>query len=108
MSDLERITSIEVTLSELTNRLAALEKTLQDIKASKPGRKGRPLLTSEVGVCGLDPTRDSAQCQDSTIYRYQQGCRGTACVEINRNYYNDYRAKQRAALSEEEKVENGS
>lgn len=102
MSDIERITFLEAAFTELSNRMAALEQAVMDIKSSKPGRKGKPLLTSEVGVCGLDPTRDSAQCQDSTIYRYQQGCRGTACVEINRNYYNDYRAKQRAALTEEE------
>lgn len=83
-------------LDAIEARLDAVETEVELIKASRPGKKAKPLVKSEIGVCGLDPTRDSAQCEEATIYRYQKGCRGTRCVEINRQYYQEYREKQRA------------
>ncbi len=88
-------------LDYIESRLAEIGDDVETIKSHKPGRKGKPILTSEVGVCGLDPTCDSSKCDDATIYRYQKGCRGTRCVEINRDYYSDYRAKNRNKTSDE-------
>ena len=52
-----------------------------------PGRKPRPLLSTEVGVCGLSPECESTTCPDGGVYRYQQGCRGAVCVIANQAYY---------------------
>lgn len=86
-------------VNDLRERVEALEST-------KVGRKKKALLRPhEVGVCALNedpesevnspPCFDSATCPDSSIYRYQQGCRGTACVEKNHDYYVEYRAKKK-------------
>lgn len=61
-----------------------------------PGRKPQPLLSTEVGVCGLSPECDSATCSAGTIYRFQQGCRGTKCVLENTAYYEDRKTNLKA------------
>lgn len=82
----ERLAAISLRLSELEVRLA---------KNGTRGRKAKPVLHREPGVCGLDPTCDSATCEAANVYRYQQGCLGTACVERNREYYAEYRERRR-------------
>lgn len=72
-------------------RIERLERDVEFLKKERPGRKPLPILVSEKGVCGLDPSRDSATCQDATIYRWQRGCLGTACEAKNRDYYDEYR-----------------
>lgn len=57
--------------------------------------RSRPTKVSLVNICALDEERNSAECPDSTVYRYQQGCRGVACVREYRDYYSDYRKKIR-------------
>ena len=79
----------ETRLAELEERVGVLEKALL------PPPKGKPILVSKEGVCGVNPECDSAKCKDASLWRYQQTCRGTACVEVYRNYHRDYRAKQR-------------
>jgi len=100
VTDLPMTDETVARLDDIEIRIDIVEKTLAKIQASKPGRKGKPLLTSEIGVCGLDPTCDSATCENATIYRHQQGCRGTACVEINQRYYADYRKARRENTAE--------
>jgi hypothetical protein len=61
-------------------RLTALEQRVEVLESERPGRKPRPLLAiRQRGVCGIDPTRDSGDCPDASIYRYQSGCHGDAC-----------------------------
>jgi hypothetical protein len=79
-----------VTLEE---RLDALEKRIAFLEKERPGRKMRPNITSQHGVCGLDPECDSKTCESASIYRYQQGCQGEKCVKINRDYYANYKKK---------------
>jgi hypothetical protein len=75
----------EAAFTQLEKRVEALEKT-------RSGRKGRPILISAEGVCGLDPDRDSVTCPDATLYRRNQGCMGTACMAKASKYYSDRRA----------------
>lgn len=80
----------------LHERVAALEERVLKLEGERSGRKALPIVTSEEGVCGIDPDCDSSKCELSSIYRHQQGCRGTACVEKTSQYYKDYRSKQAA------------
>lgn len=80
---------------DLERRVTEMEERLDGLSDGR-GRKPRPIVQSEVGVCGLDPdSEDSAQCLSANVYRYQQGCRGTGCVMANSQYYADYRARRR-------------
>src|SRR6516164_3547963 len=81
--------------ASIEERVAALEKQVEFLSKDRPGRKMKPNITSQPGVCGIDPARDSSICPDASIYRYQNGCQGDKCVQINRDYYSDYRAKRR-------------
>ena len=81
----------------LEQRVVALETKVELLEKERPGRRVKPNVISQEGVCGLDPTRNSAECTDASIYRYQQGCRGDCCDTINTTYYKKYRAKNRLA-----------
>jgi len=81
----------------LEQRIAGLEAKVQLLERERPGRRVKPNVVKQAGVCGLDPARDSTQCDDASIYRYQQGCRGVCCDNINTKYYKDYRAANRLA-----------
>lgn len=86
------------------DRISALEKRVEFLEKERPGRRMRPNVTSQTGVCGIVPERDSATCPDASIYRYQQGCRGESCVKIHKDYYADYRAKRRLESSPDVEV----
>ena len=70
----------------------------------KPGRKPKLLVEEArycVDVCALDPDSDSSECESSGVYRYQQGCRGTACVAKHSAYYAERsRLKQEQAATD--------
>lgn len=87
----ERLATLSLRISELEVRFA---------KSRPSGRKAKPVLQREPGVCGLDPSCDSATCDAANVYRYQQGCLGTACVEKNREYYAEYRERRRQRASQ--------
>jgi len=60
--------------------VTALQARVTSLESERPGRKPKPLLAyKQRDVCGLDPSRDSSTCPDSSIYRYQSGCWGAAC-----------------------------
>lgn len=84
-----------MTEVSLEARVAALEEKVEFLSKSRPGRRFKPNVVTQEGVCGINPECDSTACTDATIYRYQQGCRGAACVKINREYYSQYRAARR-------------
>jgi len=84
--------NVPVTVEE---RIEALEQRVSFLEKERPGRRMKPNVTSQTGVCGVNPDCDSAKCTDASIYRYQQGCQGVSCVQINREYYADYRAKKK-------------
>ena len=89
------ITSLQEQVADLQEQVADLRERVLKIESSRPGRKGTPVIVSEKGVCGLDPACDSETCERASVYRWQKGCRGTACAEKNSAYYSDYRRKQR-------------
>lgn len=104
------------TVAELADRVDSLEERLDSLEnAPRPGRKAKKMIApNKPGVCGLvgstkseeewekDPVASKAdlkcseECEDASIYRYQKGCKGTACVRINSEYYTKYR-RQKAA-----------
>ena len=100
---LSTITAMSEHMNGVEERMAALSLRISDLEVrmskGSPGRKSKPLLQREPGVCGLDPSCDSAQCDAANVYRYQQGCLGTACVEKNREYYAEYRERRRQRLA---------
>ena len=50
------------------------------LESERPGRKAKPLIAlRQDGVCAVSPDINSAGCPDASIFRYQQGCHGTAC-----------------------------
>lgn len=92
--------------TNIEDRITSLERRVDTLESNRPGRKAKPLIRSEVGVCGLHPDIDSATCTDATVYRHQQGCLGTACVLANETYYREYRAlKAEAARAAAEALE---
>lgn len=78
---------------DLVAKVETLEARMDEIK--RPGPPAKKLLSTEVGVCGLDPDCDSAMCTEGNLYRHQQGCRGTKCVAENQAYYRAYRAEKK-------------
>ena len=91
----ENVTELSTTLEEVVERVEALEAEVEVLlKAPRPGRKATPMVApDQPGVCGLDPDCDSSKCEKTSVYRYQQGCRGNNCVDIYREYYQNYRNK---------------
>lgn len=81
----------------LGRRVSDLEKRVDALENAKPGRRGVPITVSEKGVCGIDPTCDSATCEKASVYRWQKGCRGTACEKEYKGYYSMYRKKRRGS-----------
>jgi hypothetical protein len=82
--------------SPLEARVRALEARVAALEDDRPGRKSRPILISQEGVCALEPGRESATCPDASTYRRQQGCKGDACVRLTTEYYANYRRERRA------------
>ena len=74
-------------------RFLQLEKRIDALEKERSGRKGKPILVTAIGVCGLDPERDSTTCPDASLYRRNQGCMGFACKVKAQKYYSDRRAK---------------
>jgi len=77
----------------LTLRVAQLEERVEALEKGRSGRRGKPILVSVEGYCGVDPERDSTTCPDASIYRRQKGCLGTACRRKSAEYYAEYREK---------------
>lgn len=76
---------------DLNIRLLAVEERLDALEKGRSGRRGKPILVSIEGVCGVDPKRDSSECDDASLYRRQKGCMGEACMRKSSEYYQDYR-----------------
>lgn len=95
MSTVDRLKVVE-------DKVQTLEEEVEALKQSpRPGRKAKEMPhAGEAGVCGITGDEDCETCEHSSIYRYQRGCRGTACVAANRDYYREYR--RRAKESSEE------
>jgi hypothetical protein len=89
------ISEIKASNAVLRDDITALKRRVETLESERPGRKAKPMIIRDVGICGLDPDIDSADCPDASVYRYQQGCRGTGCVSANRQYYSDYRQKSK-------------
>lgn len=83
----------------LEQKVERLEQQVEFLEKKRPGRRLQPIVVTESGVCGLDPSCDSKTCKKSSIYRYQQGCLGDACVTANREYYAEYRARKKTPSS---------
>lgn len=82
---------VEILRAELT----AVKQRVEALEAKRSGRKRVPIVVSELGVCGIDPERDAASCPDASIYRRQQGCKGTACMNITSAYWANYRNNEK-------------
>jgi hypothetical protein len=83
-------------MSSMEARVTRLEEQVTHLLGGRPGRKPKPIVVSETGVCGIDPERDSTTCGDASLYRFQKGCKGTKCEAINTEYYDTYRREQKA------------
>lgn len=79
----------------LEERVTNLEQAVAHLMRERPGRKPVPVLVSEYGVCGLDPSCNSSECTNASLYRRQKGCLGDACRTKSASYYQEYRAKER-------------
>lgn len=91
-----------MSYKDFEQRVTALEQRVKLLESERPGRKLTPIVVSEAGVCGIDPKRNSATCGDANVYRYQKGCRGTACTQIYEDYYRSYRKKRIEELESQE------
>ena len=80
-------------MTEIEARLTTLEAKVEALESGRSGRKALPILCSVEGVCGVDPTLDSAICPHASLYRRQQGCLGVACKQKSSEYYANYRSK---------------
>jgi hypothetical protein len=80
-----------MSATNLALRVTALEERVELLEKGRSGRRGKPIMCSVEGICGVDPSRESSTCPDASLYRRQKGCLGTACVEKASEYYQDYR-----------------
>lgn len=78
----------------LALRVRNLEQRVEALEKGRSGRRGKPILVTEEGVCGVDPERDSQTCSDASLYRRQKGCLGTACKQKSAEYYAEYRERE--------------
>ena len=85
-----------MSTEDLRELVLSLEERVQFLEGKRPGRKPKPIVVSQEGVCGVDPKRDSDSCPDASVYRYQKGCRGLGCERKNSDYYDEYHARKRA------------
>jgi len=92
----------DLSTEELVEQVEALQEQVEQLKASRPGRRAKKIVVSERGVCGVDPTRDAATCPDASLYRRQLGCLGTACVGLASEYYRNYRSKNKDMVEDDE------
>lgn len=84
---------MDVPMSTDTNqRITALEQRVEALEKGRSGRRGKPILVSIEGVCGVEPSRESSTCPDASLYRRQKGCQGVACVQKSSEYYSGYRS----------------
>jgi hypothetical protein len=77
-------------------RLTALEQRVESLEKGRSGRKGKPIVVSAEGVCGIDPDRNSKTCPDASLYRRNKGCLGTACQMKSTRYYATYKRPSKA------------
>ena len=83
---------------DLRREVAALRQEVDALKASRPGRKAKPMVAlREHDVCAIDPERDSHTCPDASIFRYQMGCHGQACRQKQHESYVRRKARKVAA-----------
>lgn len=75
----------------IEDRLTKIEARLTSLESTRPGRKAKPIVRSEEGVCGVDPDLDSSICPHASLYRRQQGCKGAACMTKSAKYYAERR-----------------
>lgn len=77
----EQITYLLTLVASLQERVKKLEGR------SKGGRPAKTIQVKAEGVCGIDPSIDSAVCPYASLYRRRQGCAGDACVKASSDYY---------------------
>lgn len=77
--------------TDIETRLVTLEAKVESLEKGRSGRRALPVIVSVDGICGVDPTQDSAICPHSSLYRRQKGCLGDACKAKASTYYSDYR-----------------
>jgi hypothetical protein len=82
---------MSTTELDLSLRMLALEERVESLEKGRSGRRGKPILVSIEGVCGVDPKRESISCPDASLYRRQKGCMGEACMKKSSEYYAGYR-----------------
>jgi hypothetical protein len=75
---------------DLEDRVTTLEEQMAEVLA-KPAFKPK---TPE-GVCALGH-KDSTKCPEASLGRMQNGCHGFACLNKQRVYYQEYRARKAA------------
>jgi hypothetical protein len=80
---------------DLEARVARLETEVADLQSERSGRRAKPIVASIDGVCGVDPSRDSSACPDASLYRRQQGCKGSGCKAEASRYWSNYRRGKR-------------
>lgn len=90
---------MSMTTTDLKLRLTALEERVESLEKGRSGRRGKPILVSIEGICGVDPKRDSSECPDASLYRRQKGCKGTGCLLKSSEYYQDYRTHQETRVA---------
>jgi hypothetical protein len=78
---------------EIEDRLSRIEARLTSLEGARPGRKAKPIVRSEEGVCGVEPGTDSSICPFASLYRRQEGCKGVACMAKSSKYYADRRGR---------------
>jgi hypothetical protein len=88
-----------VSDEQLDERVSVLEDKVDFLLKGRPGRRYLPVTVSEKGVCGVDPTRDSATCEDASLWRKSKGCRGTACTTKATEYFANYRAARKVGMT---------
>lgn len=87
---------------DLRKKVASLEQRVETLESSRPGRKAKPMVAlREKGVCAIDPDRDSATCEDASIFRYQLGCHGTACRGKQHESYERRKARKTATAKKQ-------
>jgi hypothetical protein len=83
-------------INDLHGEILDLNERIDKLEDDVKNGTRKPKVDGEPGICAVTGDPVGQECSSSTVYRYQRGCKGAACLELGRQYYRDYYVANRS------------
>lgn len=83
-------------INDLHGEILDLKERIDKLEDAVKNGTRKPKVDGEPGICAVTGDPVGQECSSSTVYRYQRGCKGAACLELGRQYYRDYYVANRS------------